>query len=91
MTRDGALRAITLTAAEHLGLDDRVGSLEPGKDADLVVLDGDPLSTYTRVVETWVEGQRVYDASNADHSRYDSGGWHVYNPSPVTIHEGCGR
>ena len=91
LSRDGALRAITLTAAKHLGLDDRVGSLEPGKDADLVVLSGDPLSTYTRVLETWVEGQQVYDASNPEHAKYDVGGWHVYNPSPLQQHDGCLR
>ena len=39
-----------------LDLDERVGSLEPGKDADFVVLSGDPLSVYTHVLETWVEG-----------------------------------
>ena len=91
LSRDGALRAITLTAAKHLGLDDRVGSLEPGKDADLVVLSGDPLSTYTRVLETWVEGRQVYDASNPEHAKYDVGGWHVYNPSPLQQHDGCLR
>jgi imidazolonepropionase-like amidohydrolase len=91
MSREGALRAITLTSAEHLGLEDRIGSLEPGKDADLVVLDGDPLSTYTSTLETWVEGERVYDASNPEHAKYDVGGWHVYQPSVRRYHEGCVR
>lgn len=89
MTREGALRAITLSAAKHLGLDHRIGSLEKGKDADLVILTGDPLSTYTRVVETWVEGERIYDATNPEHLRYDTGGWQAYKPAPVSDHAGC--
>lgn len=89
MTREGALAAITLTGAKQLGLDDRIGSLEPGKDADLVILTGDPLSTYTRVLETWVEGERVYDASNPEHAKYAVGGWQVYQPAWRQAHEGC--
>ncbi|MFH1944923.1 MAG: amidohydrolase family protein, partial [Acidobacteriota bacterium] len=48
MERDKALRAITLTAAEVLGVAERIGSLEVGKDADLVLFDGDPLHYRTR-------------------------------------------
>lgn len=44
MSKDGALRAITINPARACGIDDRVGSLEPGKDGDLVIWDGDPLS-----------------------------------------------
>ncbi|ANM29607.1 amidohydrolase [Acidobacteria bacterium Mor1] len=80
MTREGALRAVTLVPARQLGLDDRVGSIEPGKDADFVILSGDPFSVHTQVLETWVEGQRVYDASNPEHHKYAVGGWHVYSP-----------
>lgn len=61
MTGPGALAALTLNPAKMMGLDDRIGSLEPGKDADLVVLSGPPLSTWTQVEQTWVEGQRVFD------------------------------
>ena len=46
---DAALAAITRDAAKILGVDDRVGSLEPGKDADLVLFDGDPFESTTRV------------------------------------------
>lgn len=53
MSRDGALRALTINGAKQMRLDARVGSLEVGKDADFLVLDGDPLSTYTHVLETW--------------------------------------
>lgn len=65
MPRDKALRAMTLAGAEMLDLQARVGSLEKGKDADFIVLSGDPLSVYTKVLETYVEGNRVFDRSNA--------------------------
>jgi len=57
-----ALKAITLNAAEILGVADRVGSLEVGKDADLVILSGDPLAATTRVEQVWISGQRVFPA-----------------------------
>lgn len=47
-----------------LDLQSRVGSLEPGKDADFIVLSGDPLSVYTQVLQTWVEGKKVFDRSD---------------------------
>lgn len=61
MPREKALEALTLAPARMLDLGSRVGSLEVGKDADFVLLDGDPLSVYTRVLETWVEGVKVFD------------------------------
>ncbi len=68
MSRKGALEAVTIANAKILGLENRVGSLEAGKDADFVVLSGDPLSTYTHIEQTWVEGKKVFDLSNpADH------------------------
>ena len=60
MSRDAALRAMTLAGAEMLDLDDRVGSLTPGKDADFVILSGDPFSVYTRVLETWGRGREAF-------------------------------
>jgi adenine deaminase len=59
-----ALRGLTINAARFVGIDERVGSLEVGKDADMVVLSGDPLSVYTNVLETWVEGSKVFDRSD---------------------------
>lgn len=64
MSRDKALYAMTMANAIMLDLDKRVGSIEVGKDADFILLSGDPLSVYTQVLETWVEGKKVFDRSN---------------------------
>lgn len=61
LDRDLALRAITVNPARFLGLDDRVGSLRPGLDGDVVVWDGDPLDVMSRALTTYVAGRRVYD------------------------------
>jgi imidazolonepropionase-like amidohydrolase len=55
-----ALKAVTIYAAEHLGVQDRVGSIEPGKDADMVVWDGDPLDSRSRALRTFVNGEQAY-------------------------------
>lgn len=75
MSRKGALEGVTITAAKMLDLDHRIGSLEPGKDADLVILSGDPLSLYTQVLQTWVEGKKVFDRSNGQDRLYATGGY----------------
>ena len=56
-----ALAFVTLNAALQLGLDHRIGSLEPGKDADFVIWNGDPLSQFTRAEQTWIDGRRYLD------------------------------
>ena len=63
MSRQDALYALTLAGARMLKLDGLVGSLERGKHADFLVLSGDPLSVYTQVEQTWVEGRKVFDLS----------------------------
>jgi len=60
MPRDEALKAITLTPAEILGVADRVGSLEKGKDADILILSGDPLVPTSRIERVLVNGKTVY-------------------------------
>lgn len=60
MDRDAALRGVTLGAAEHVGIADRVGSIEPGKDADLVIWSGDPLEFTTFVDLTIINGEIVF-------------------------------
>jgi len=59
---DVALKAITITPAEILGVADRVGSLEKGKDADIRILDGDPLELRTNVEIVLIDGKIVYTA-----------------------------
>lgn len=63
--RDGldynrALEAITINAAKLCGIDDRVGSIEVGKDADIVIFDVDPLAVYSKPKAVIIDGQRVY-------------------------------
>jgi imidazolonepropionase-like amidohydrolase len=75
--RARALEALTIAGAKMLDLADRVGSLEPGKDADFVLLSGDPFSTYTHVEETWAAGERVYDRSNPADRQYATGAFRL--------------
>ena len=60
MDRDSAIRALTVNPAEIMGLDDRVGSLRPGLDADVVVWSGDPLDIMSRAQRVFVGGREVY-------------------------------
>lgn len=75
MSRKGALEGLTLAGARMLDLQDRIGTLEPGKDADLAVLSDDPLSVYTKVLETWVEGRKVFDRSRPEDRLLATGGF----------------
>ena len=78
MSRDAALRALTIANAKMLDIDDRTGTLEEGKDADLIILSGDPLSVYTHVEQTWVEGNKRFDRSDPDDKDYATGGYEVF-------------
>jgi imidazolonepropionase-like amidohydrolase len=62
MRRDEALKAITLTPAEILGVAERVGSLEKGKDADILILSGEPLAATSRIERVILSGKTVYQA-----------------------------
>jgi imidazolonepropionase-like amidohydrolase len=55
-----ALEAVTINPARILGVDDRIGSLEPGKDADLVIWSGDPLDVTSRAERAYVDGREIY-------------------------------
>ncbi len=55
-----ALKAITINAAKILGLEERIGSIEQGKDADIVLFEGEPLDPKSRVVYTIIDGEIVY-------------------------------
>jgi len=67
ITRDQALRWFTANAAWVLGLDSIVGTLEPGKMADVVVWSGDPLSVYAQAVQVYNDGWLVYDRNDPAH------------------------
>ena len=55
-----ALKFVTINPARQLRIDERVGSLEPGKDADFVIWNAAPLSSYARCEQTWIDGARYY-------------------------------
>lgn len=61
LTEDEALRLVTLNPAKQLKIDNRVGSIETGKDADLVIWDGPPLSVFSKVLTTFVDGEVYFD------------------------------
>src|SRR5439155_13545653 len=75
LPEDVALKALTLHGAQMLHLEDRIGSLEKGKDADFVVLSGAPFSVYTQVLETYIEGDKVFDRSVHQDWAYQTGGF----------------
>jgi imidazolonepropionase-like amidohydrolase len=61
MTEDQALAMVTLNPAKQLGIDNRVGSIEVGKDADLVIYDKDPLSDFAKVQKVLIDGSVYFD------------------------------
>jgi imidazolonepropionase-like amidohydrolase len=66
VTDDEALRWITANPAWALGIGDRVGTLEPGKNADVVIWSGNPFSVYTHADRVYVDGALVYDRARAE-------------------------
>ena len=66
MERKTALKAITINAAEHIGISDKVGSLKVGKDADLVIWSGDPLEFSTFADITIIDGEIVFQRRKND-------------------------
>jgi imidazolonepropionase-like amidohydrolase len=73
MTREDALRSLTVNPAQMMGLDDRVGALAPGLDGDVVIWDGDPLDVMSRALQVFVYGVPVYewrDGTGVTRERY---------------------
>src|ERR1700730_9355124 len=64
MSETEALKTITLNGAKQLGLDKRLGSIEVGKDADLVIFNGHPLNSYARVEATRARGEVYFQRSD---------------------------
>jgi imidazolonepropionase-like amidohydrolase len=60
LDRESALRALTINPARIVGVDERLGSIEPGKDADLVIWSGDPLDVLSRVTRALINGEEIY-------------------------------
>jgi imidazolonepropionase-like amidohydrolase len=85
MSRRAGLESVTLAAAEMLDLGSRIGSLEPGKDADFIVLSGDPLSVYTRILQTWIEGEKVFDLEEEGDRLIADGGYGAGSPRQLHI------
>jgi imidazolonepropionase-like amidohydrolase len=75
MSREKALAAVTISGAEMMDLAEKTGSLTAGKQADFLILNGDPLSIYTRVLETHVEGQKVFDLADPADKLWAEGGF----------------
>jgi cytosine/adenosine deaminase-related metal-dependent hydrolase len=61
MPEEAALELVTINPAVQLGIGERVGSLEVGKDADFVIWSGHPLSVFSRAEQTWIDGRRYFD------------------------------
>ncbi|MEA2070164.1 MAG: amidohydrolase family protein [Asgard group archaeon] len=61
LSRQGTFEILTINGAKILGLDNRIGSLEEGKDADILLLNGDPLDARTKVQQVYINGNKVYD------------------------------
>ena len=66
LDRENALRALTINPARIAGIDDRLGSIEPGKDADLVIWSGDPLDVLSRAVRVFVDGAEIYSYAGGE-------------------------
>jgi imidazolonepropionase-like amidohydrolase len=85
MPREKALYGLTMANAIMLDLDKKVGSLETGKDADFIVLSGDPLSVYTHVLQTFVDGKNVFDRSNLADYLISVGGYGASNDKHIHV------
>ena len=60
LSLEDGYRAMTINAAKICGTDDRVGTIEKGKDADIAIFDGNPMETFTKTLMTIIDGKVVY-------------------------------
>lgn len=67
LSPEGGLKAVTIHAAQICGTASRVGSLEPGKDADIAVFTGNPMEIFTRTLYTIIDGRIVYSDPDLSH------------------------
>lgn len=88
MSRDKAIDALTMAGARMMDISNRVGSLEKGKDADFIILSGDPFSVYTKLEQTWVEGKKRFDISIPADKAFLFGGYNVYIEGSAMHHHG---
>jgi len=93
MSAEQALRSVTLTPAEVLGVADRVGSLAAGKDADFAVFNGDPMQATSSVIATWVSGELAHKpksdvATVLEVEELHLGDGHVLRPGQLLMSNG---
>jgi imidazolonepropionase-like amidohydrolase len=67
ITEEDAVKWMTINPAWGLGIEDRVGSLEVGKNADVVLWSGDPFSVYSRAEKVWIDGAMMFDRLDPSH------------------------
>ncbi len=72
LSEEQALKLVTLWPAQQLRIEKQVGSLEPGKDADFVLWDGSPLSSYAKAEQTWIEGRCYFDLARDQRLREEA-------------------
>ena len=75
LPKEVALRSVTLSAAELLGIEDRVGSLEVGKEATFIATTGDPLEVKTQILRAWITGDEIdfsLDRQKRLYNKYDN-------------------
>jgi len=98
LTETEALSLITINPAKQLGIDHKVGSIEPGKDADLVIFDKSPLSAYAKVQKVLIDGEVYFDrdrdiSERAAREAKKKGLEEKYKekPAPPPVTSGTGR
>ena len=91
MSRAKALEALTIEGARMMDLDDKIGSLETGKHADFLILSGDPLSVYTHIEQTWIEGEKTWDRDNPEDRKYAVGGYEIFRAASNHHHHTGGN